>query len=232
MAAKSKRLLDTQTLETLDDIARGCRALRRCCGNMRMIHDTVGDPPLRRREAGFPGLARIVVGQQLSIASADAIWTRARSAIEPFEPEALLRCNDVELRTIGLSRPKIKTLRAIAAATLAGEICFETLSAVSEDELRQRLTAVPGVGPWSADIYLMFCRGARDAFAPSDLALQEAARLALSRNSRPHPNELLDIAERWRPWRGVAARLLWHYYAHQRALAKTSGGNNRRRAAS
>lgn len=227
MPAPSKRQRSVPTIETEDDIARGCRALRRSCPSMRAIHDTVGDPPLRRREGGFAGLARIVIGQQLSIASADAIWARVHAAIDPFEPAELLGRDDGELRAIGLSRPKIKTLRVIASATAKGDLPFDNLAQFGDDELRDRLTAFPGIGPWTADIYVMFCIGNRDAFACGDLALQEAVRLAMDRESRPAPGELVEIAERWRPWRGVAARLLWSYYAHRRARAGGESGGDR-----
>ncbi|MBU1211311.1 MAG: DNA-3-methyladenine glycosylase 2 family protein [Alphaproteobacteria bacterium] len=217
MPASSKRRTANAIIATASDISKGCRALSRRCVHMRAIHDQLGDPPLRRSESGFPGLARIVVGQQLSIASADAIWTRVKTAIDPLEPHAMLSLDEAAMRGLGLSRPKIRTLRAIASATASGEICFADLPDLSESEIRNRLTAIPGIGPWSADIYLMFCLGARDAFAPGDLALQEAVRMVYGRESRPGPDELEAIAERWRPWRGVAARLLWADYAHRRA---------------
>ncbi|MBU2580750.1 MAG: DNA-3-methyladenine glycosylase 2 family protein [Alphaproteobacteria bacterium] len=216
MPGPSKRRSANTTIETADDIARGCRSLRRRCPHMREIHDRLGDPPLRRRQAGFTGLARIVVGQQLSIASADAIWTRVHTAIAPLGPAAILKQSEDDLRRLGLSRPKIRTLRAIAAATAEGRIDFDELYRVSATDIHQQLTALPGIGPWSADIYLMFCLGACDAFAPGDLALQEATRLLLDLQERPTPDELTDIAERWRPWRAVAARLLWADYANRR----------------
>jgi DNA-3-methyladenine glycosylase II len=217
MPARRRTSPADPTIETPDDIRRGCRALRRRCPHMRMIHEAIGDPPLRRREGGFPGLARIVVGQQLSIASADAIWARLSTGIHPFEPIEVLRREESELRGYGLSRPKIKTLRGIAASVVEGQLDFNAIQHCDEDQLRERLMALPGIGPWSADIYRLFCLGAQDGFAPGDLALQEAARIALQSESRPGQNELLAIAERWKPWRGVAARLLWSYYAQARS---------------
>ncbi|MCH9808541.1 MAG: DNA-3-methyladenine glycosylase 2 family protein [Alphaproteobacteria bacterium] len=208
---------DAATIETSADIERGCRSLRRRCEHMRMIIRLTGTPPLRRRPDGFEGLARIVVGQQLSIASADAIWGRLTQGIAPLTPGNLLTASDDDLRSHGLSRPKIKTLRAAAQATQDGSVCFAELRQCHPDEIRRKLTTLPGIGPWSADIYAMFCVGIPDAFAPGDLALQEAARMALRLEARPGPDELLDLAEAWRPWRGVAARLLWAYYAHTRS---------------
>ncbi len=217
MPASRRTSAADPTIETPDDIRRGCRALRRRCWYMRKIHDAVGDPPLRRRKGGFTGLARIVVGQQLSIASANAMWSRLSSGIRPFEPDAILRLEDAELRAFGLSRPKIKTLRGIAMAVVEGQLDFDAIGQADERQLREHLTELSGIGPWSADIYRLFCLGAQDGFAPGDLALQEAVRITLKTESRPGPEELLAMAERWKPWRGVAARLLWSYYASMRS---------------
>jgi len=183
---------------------------------MRHVRDTAGDPPLRRRPAGFEGLARIIVGQQLSIASAAAIWERTAAACRPFEPATLLRLTDKRLAGAGLSRPKIRTLRAIAAACADG-LDLAALEAASDEEVHAALTAVVGIGPWTADIYIMFCLGRADGWAPGDLALQIAVQRALVLAERPGKDEMLELAERWRPWRGVAARLLWAYYAAVKA---------------
>jgi DNA-3-methyladenine glycosylase II len=192
------------------------KALRRKCATMRHVHDTAGDPPLRRRPAGFDGLARIIVGQQLSIASAAAIWERTAAACRPFEPATLLRLTDKQLAGAGLSRPKIRTLRAIAAACTDG-LDLAALDAAGEDEVHAALTAVVGIGPWTADIYIMFCLGRADAWAPGDLALQIALQRALALAERPGKDAMMAHAERWRPWRGVAARMLWAYYAAVKA---------------
>jgi DNA-3-methyladenine glycosylase II len=190
---------------------KGIRALRRACPHMRLVHDHAGDPPVRHHTPGFEGLARIVVGQQLSLASAQAIWGRVQLAVRPMTPQALLALDDEALRAAGLSKGKVKTLRALSAA-LDGGLDLDALAAASEVEVHDALTALPGIGPWTADIYLLFCLGRADAFAAGDLALQIAARAAMSLDVRPSREELFDIAERWRPWRGVAAHLLWAYY--------------------
>ncbi len=208
--------MTARIIETDADIRDGVRALRRKCATMRHVHDTAGNPPLRRRMAGFEGLARIIVGQQLSVASATAIWTRTADAVQPFEPKVLLALKDKRLAAAGLSRPKIRTLRAIAAAAQDG-LDLTRLDRASDEAVHTALTAVSGIGPWTADIYLMFCLGRADAWAPGDLALQIAAQQALGLEERPDKAELLEIAERWRPWRGVAARLLWAYYAAVKA---------------
>lgn len=194
------------------DVRDGIRALRRKCPVIRRMHDLAGDPPLRRREPGFEGLARIIVGQQVSVASANAIWERTHRAIQPFEPAALLAKSEDELRAAGLSRPKIKTLTAIAAALEGTGLDLDCLDTHSDDEVHAVLTGISGIGPWTADIFLLFCLGRADAFAGGDLALQVAAQMAMKLEARPDARELVTLAERWRPWRSVAARMLWAYY--------------------
>lgn len=198
------------------DIKDGVRALRRKCAIMRRVHDVTGHPPLRRRPAGFEGLARVVVGQQLSVASATAIWERTALACRPFEPAVLMSLTDKQLAAAGLSRPKIRTLRAIAEAC-SGGLDLARLEHAAPEEVHAALTAVTGIGPWTADVYIMFCLGRADGWAPGDLALQIAAQQALGLHARPDPDAMLELAERWRPWRGVAARLLWAYYAALKA---------------
>jgi DNA-3-methyladenine glycosylase II len=204
-----------------EDVREGVRALRRRCPTMRMVHDAAGDPPLRRRPAGFEGLARIIVGQQLSVASASAIWLRTLNLCQPFAPEGLQALDDAVLASAGLSRSKVRTLRAIALACTSG-LELSALEARSDAEIASTLMTINGIGPWTADIYIMFCLGRGDGFAPGDLALQVGAQLALGLKARPSAEELLAIAERWRPWRGVAARLLWNYYAHQKRLGRAT----------
>lgn len=174
-------------------------------------------PPLRKREPGFPGLAAIVIGQQVSTASAAAIGARFAAAFDPLDPAAIVAATDEELRRPGLSGPKIRTLRAIAAAILAGMLPLDRLHALPADEAHARLCSVAGIGPWTADIYLMFCLGHPDAFAAGDLALQEAARVAYGLPTRPRADELTRLAESWRPWRSVAAGVLWAYYRRLKA---------------
>ena len=203
-------------IESERDIREGIRALRRKCPIMRTLHDAAGDPPLRRRPAGFEGLARIVIGQQVSVASAGAIWTRTAEICRPFEPQNLLRLTDARLSTAGLSRAKMRTLRAIASAAMT-DLDLEGLGQESDAAIHTALTRLVGIGPWTADIYIMFCLGRADAWAPGDLALQIAAQRALGLANRPDKNEMLELAERWRPWRAVAARMLWAYYAAVKA---------------
>lgn len=201
-----------RVIETETDIRDGVRTLRRKCRVLRRVHDQVGDPPLRRLSDGFEGLARIIVAQQLSKASAAAIWTRTVRIAPRFGPKAVLAANDARLRAAGLSRGKIRTLRALAVAVADDGLDLESLQDAPSETIHQHLTAVSGIGPWTADVYIMFCLGRADAWVAGDLALQLAAQRAFALRRRPTPAELLEIAERWRPWRAVAARLLWAYH--------------------
>jgi DNA-3-methyladenine glycosylase II len=207
-------------IQTEADLHDGIRALRRRCKIMRQVHDVVGLPPMRLREPGFEGLARIIVGQQVSVASADAIWSRFVAAVQPMSVGQLRLLSDEALQGAGLSRPKIRTFRAIANAA-AGELDFARLTTITDEEVHGALTSISGIGPWTADVYLLFCLGRADAFAAGDLALQIAAQHAFRLERRPAPIELTEMAENWRPWRGVAARLLWTYY---RTVKATKSG--------
>jgi DNA-3-methyladenine glycosylase II len=193
-------------------LERGSRALVERDPVMKRIIGLGARPPLRKREPGFEGLAGIIVSQQLSTASAGAIWACLRAKFPALSPEAIAGASDDELRAAGLSAPKTRTLRAIAAAIMEGALPLDGLGDLSADAAHALLTEVKGIGPWTADIYLLFCLGHPDAFPAGDLALQEAARLAYELQSRPTDKELVALAERWRPWRGVAAKVLWAYY--------------------
>ena len=171
-----------------------------------------GAPALRRRPAGFSGLCAIICSQQLSTASASAIWGRLAGAFDPFDHDAVRRARAAKLARIGLSRPKIKTMKAIGNAIARGAIDLDALAGMDADAAHAALTALHGVGPWTADIYLLFCLGHADTWPAGDLALQEAARLAFGLAQRPTGKDMINLAEQWRPWRGVAAHLLWKYY--------------------
>ena len=208
--------MSQRIIETEADIDAGTRALIAACGHMARAHEVAGPPPLRRREPGFEGLARIIVGQQLSVASAGAIWTRLEALVAPFEAPVLAAKSDKALRAAGLSGGKIRTLRGIADAITANELKLERLSKEADETIHERLTALKGVGPWTADVYVMFCLGRADAWAPGDLALQYAVADLMALDQRPDIAEMDEIAERWRPWRGVAARMLWAYYRERK----------------
>jgi DNA-3-methyladenine glycosylase II len=199
-------------IHTEADLERAIAGLIAADPRWRDALAAAGRPSLRRRPGGFAGLASIVVSQQLSTASAKAIWSRLESALDPFSPQIVRRARTAKLARAGLSAPKIRTLKAIASAIDRGELDLALLSGLSADEAHRRLTAIHGIGPWTADIYLLFCLGHADAWPAGDLALQEAARLLLGLRSRPSSRDMGPLAESWRPWRGAAACVLWTYY--------------------
>jgi DNA-3-methyladenine glycosylase II len=194
----------------------GVATLVASCPHMSRVHALSGPPPLRRRPAGFKGLARVITAQQLSVASAAAIWERLEARVLPFTPASFLAVPERELRRAGLSRVKIATLRGVAQALDEGTFDLDALTHAPEEVIHAKLTALKGIGPWTADIYILFCLARTDAWAPGDLALQYAVREALRLDARPSLDEMVEIAEAWRPWRGVAARLLWAYYGLRR----------------
>ena len=178
-------------------------------------------PRLRRREPGFRGLAAIIVSQQVSTASANAIFGRLEAHYPQLDADAVLAASDEDLRACGLSAGKARTLRAIAAAERAGELDFAALARADAENAHAVLCAIKGIGPWTADIFLLFCLGNADAWPVGDLAVQEGARLALGLDVRPDPKQLKTIGERWRPLRGVVAHCLWAYYGAKRNRAAT-----------
>jgi len=201
-----------QAIETNDHLKCGIRALRSQCPVICKVHDVTGLPPLRRSSPNFAGLARSIIAQQLSVASAEAIWARCQAAIHPMTAETVQNLDDATMRAASLSRPKVRTLRALASALIFEGLNLEATADLNDDGIRASLIAVSGIGPWTADIFLLFCLGRPDAFAPGDLALQVAAQDAFGLAERPGAKELLLMAETWRPWRSIAARLLWSYY--------------------
>lgn len=172
----------------------------------------------RFRAPGYAGLARIVCGQQLSVRSADAIWARLDTLLGGVTAEALLGAADAELRAAGLSTGKVRTLRAVAEA-VAGGLDIEGLAGGDPDATLERLVAIHGIGRWTADIFLLFCGRLADAFPAGDLAIQVAAMEAFDLSARPGERALRAMAEPWAPWRGVAATLLWAFYAARRQRA-------------
>lgn len=197
-----------------DDIKRGMDFLAEICPHMRMIAETLGPPPLRWREHGFGGLVSTITAQQLSVSSANAIRNKLLARFDPLTPEALLAASDDELRACGLSGPKIRTLRALSDAIVSGTLPFDRLADMPVQDAQAALVAVHGIGPWTAEVYMMFCLGVQDIFAPADLALQEGAKLAMNLEARPSTKQMAEIATRWAPWRAVAARALWAWYGH------------------
>jgi len=195
------------------DLHKALKRLIKADPRLAPLLQKAGAPKLRRRPAGFGGLCAIVVSQQLSTHSARAIWGRLEAAFDPFHHDALRLARAPKLARLGLSKPKIKTLKAIGTAVAKGLIDLDALARMEADDAHTALIALHGIGPWTADIYLLFCLGHADAFPAGDLALQEAARIGLGLKARPDAKAMTALAEAWRPYRGVAAHLLWAYYA-------------------
>lgn len=198
-------------IETLGDVEAGCRWLADRDPRLGEVYDQSGVPPLRRRSGGFPALLQIICGQQLSVASAASVWKKlcAAGVDDPVTAKAL---GAEGLHALGLTRQKA----GYAAALAAAEIDYDALADLPPEEARATLTAQKGIGPWSAEIYLITAVGHPDIFAPGDLALQEAVRELYGLPARPTPAELATFAERWSPWRAVAMRLLWAYYQREK----------------
>jgi DNA-3-methyladenine glycosylase II len=178
------------------------------------ILDRAGPLPWRTRPAGFPGLLQAIMGQQISSAAAGAIWRRLAALPGALDPAGLLALDDAALRGAGLSRPKVAHARALAAAFLDGKLDADRLAAMPDADAVAALCAVRGLGPWTAEVYLLFALGRPDVFPAGDLALAAAAAGILDLPTRPTPPALRVIAARWRPARAIAARLLWHHWRH------------------
>src|SRR5262249_24014803 len=204
--------LTSSSIHTHPDLDHAIARLVDADPRFGIVLSRAGRPPLRRRPDGFAGLASIVVSQQLSTASAGAIWARLAPAFDPFEPQAIMQARPARLARLGLSAAKIRALKAIARAVVNVLIALAALADIAADDSHAALTAIHGIGPWTADIYLLTCLGHADAWPAGDLALQEAARLAFALPARPSAKEMLALAEIWRPLRAIAARVLWTYY--------------------
>jgi DNA-3-methyladenine glycosylase II len=199
-------------LDTDEALTKGLAKLRRLDPVMAKLIAEGARPALRKRDPGFHGLVQIIMAQQLSVASANAIWMKLVDRFGPLTPAVIEAAQDDGLKACGLSAPKIRTLRAVSEAITSGMLRLDEFEDMPADAAHAALTAVKGIGPWTADIYLMFCLGHADAFAAGDLALQEAARITYQLPARPTALELLSLAEQWRPWRAIAAIVLWAHY--------------------
>ncbi|MDZ4737493.1 MAG: DNA-3-methyladenine glycosylase 2 family protein [Rhodospirillaceae bacterium] len=193
-------------------LTRGLTALAGCDPDMARAIEAAGRLPARSRDPGFPTLLNIIMAQQLSTASAGAIWGRLEAAADPMTPSALLKIHPRRLRTIGLSRQKALYARELAKALEARHLDLDALPAMDDEAVIAALTAVKGIGRWTAEIYLLFSLGRPDVMPADDLALQVAAQRIKGLDARPKARELRAMAEAWHPWRSVAARVLWHYY--------------------
>jgi DNA-3-methyladenine glycosylase II len=207
-------------LNTQADLDRAVTALVKQDPRLAPILDLTGMPALRRREPGFSGLAHIVCGQQVSTASAAAIWGRVSAAFDPFHHDALRKARADRLGRLGLSGAKIKTLKNLARELAAERLNLEVLAEEDAEAAHNTLTRLHGIGPWTADVYLLFCLGHGDAWPAGDIAVQEAVKIGLGLTTRPTAKQMAPLAEPWRPLRGAAAHLWWSYY---RVMKKREG---------
>ncbi len=207
-------------IESDADIARGAAFLverEPCFAKVIAIH---GLPSPRRVENNLQNLLKIVTEQLISLRAADAIWRRIETCLHPFEPREILKLTLDDLRNLGLTRAKARSFYAIAEAIQNDVLNFESLHQVPDQGVLDKLVALPGIGPWTADIYLLSALGRADACPAGDLALQVAAQDLFALEDRPTPKDFLARAENWKPWRSVAARLLWSHYRGLKGLSQ------------
>ncbi|MGX9118798.1 DNA-3-methyladenine glycosylase family protein [Mesorhizobium sp. BHbsci] len=200
-----------QRIATLDDIAQGLDALCLLDPRLEKVRGMAGEVPLRLSEPGFRSLASIIVSQQVSRASADAIFGRLTKLVDPLTPQAILAADEAMFREAGLSRPKQRGLVTVAQAVVDG-LDLDHLCLLDATDAITAMTKVSGIGPWTAEVYLLFAAGHPDVFPARDVALQSAVGHALGIDPRPPEKTLIQLAESWSPWRGVASRLFWAYY--------------------
>ena len=189
-------------------------ALSACDGDIARHYRACGLPPVRRRPEGFAGLIHIIAAQQVSAASANAIIGRLEAALRRCTPEAFLELDEAALRAIGLSRQKMRYCRALAEDLLAGRLDLDGLGRLDDAAAIECLVQAKGIGPWSAEIYLLFALRRPDVWPADDLAVQVAVQRVKGLDARPGRAAMVEIAEPWRPHRSAAARFFWHVYRH------------------
>lgn len=202
-------------ITNLNDVNFGLDALCAIDPRLEAVRGMAGEVPLRLTEPGFASLASIIVSQQVSTASAKAIFGRLSALVDPLTPQGLLGAGEEMFRAAGLSRPKQRTLVAVAQAAADG-LDLDGLCRLDAEQAMSAMIAIPGIGPWTAEVYLLFAAGHPDIFPARDVALQSAVGHALGIDPRPGEKALIRLAESWAPWRGVASRLFWAYYRQTR----------------
>ena len=180
--------------------------------DLAAIVERHGLPVFWAREPGFSTLVLLILEQQVSLASAKAAYERLAARLGGVTPEGVLRSSDEELRADGFSRQKNRYARALSAAIVDGSLDLDAIALLGDDDVRRALVALPGIGPWTAEVYLLSALRRPDTWPTGDIALQEGARRVRRLVARPTPAELEAIGEAWRPHRASAARLLWHLY--------------------
>jgi DNA-3-methyladenine glycosylase II len=206
------------TLKRLNNriLLRGVRDLSATDRELAMIASRHGPPPLWEREEGFHTLIRIILEQQVSLASADAAYNRLERVTRLLTPKSFLKLNDRQLKEIGFSRQKTGYGRNLALAVIERRLDLQGLEKLDDEHARMELTRVKGIGTWSADIYMLMALGRRDIWPTGDLAIASAVQRVKGLPTRPSQEDLSEMSQAWRPWRAVAARLLWHFYLAER----------------
>jgi len=199
-------------LDSAEALDQHLRALLRRDRRLVPVAQAAGAFEGRKSEPGFAGLAKVICGQQLSVASASAIWARFATLDGALEPRRYLGLAETEVRAVGFSAGKYRTVRAVAEAIVNEQFDLAALETLDARDAAARLTGIKGIGPWTAEIYLMFCVGHPDIFPSGDLALQKAVAHAFGLEARPVGKALATIAEAWAPHRAAAALLFWRYY--------------------
>jgi DNA-3-methyladenine glycosylase II len=220
------------TTASLDEssLRRAVRILARRDPALAAISRRYGPPPLWSREPGFATLVHMILEQQVSLASARAVFERLRAALPVFEPAAFLALDDAAFRRVGITRQKTAYARELANAIAGNTLDLERLALLDDGEVHAALTRIKGIGLWTSNVYLLMALGRPDAFPASDIALLVAVQKIKELRKRPTPERLERLAENWRPWRAVAARLLWHFYLSERAATRAVTSGARRQA--
>lgn len=208
---------------TAADFARALAELAGADPALARIADTCGPPPRRRRKQGFATVALLILEQQVSFASARAVFARMADAAGAVTPDRVLALGEDGLKRAGLSRQKARYVHGLAHAVAGGALDFARIARADDEAARAALVALTGIGRWTADIYLLTALQRPDVWPAGDLALQTAVGEVLALDRRPAERAVVEIGERWRPWRSVAARLLWHYYLHAGRKAVSRG---------
>lgn len=208
--------MKTPSLDIFADTSSACEQLAKRDPGLRRALEAIGAPHIRRRPGGFEALFRIIVEQQVSVPSAQAIWARCVANINPLTPRSVLIAGEEGLRRCGLSGPKIRYVLALANEIESGTFSTDNLAGLNDEDAAIALCALKGIGPWSAAIYLLFCEGRVDIWPPGDVALLGAWRATRLRAPIPEMADLDARSAKWKPWRGLAAHILWTYYAHLR----------------
>ena len=193
-----------------------CRELAASDERLGFVHSTYGTPPLWARPTGFATLLNIILEQQVSLASAKACFDKLTTHLAEVTPERFLNINDTDLKTIGFSRQKTSYARRLSEAVIEKQIDLDSIHTLPDNEVKAELIKLKGIGTWTADVYLLMAMLRPDVMPRGDIALHAAYQKLAGADKRPGSDEFIDIAERWRPFRSVAARLLWHFYLSER----------------